>query len=1317
MYTKNSYFKILVLLVMVITTMTPLWGEYDADGVDLLDRNPYGYCPFAVASGDFVYSANGTVMEVLDIHSLLPVGEVILESIVSSLAVSGNYVYIANWSDGFKVIDISNPTNPTLVAEIDFEGQCWDISVNGNYAYVGNNTEGLQIVDISNPLLPSLASTFLPVEVPAFEYTQVIDTIAYAATQQGLYILDVSDPTAPVQLGYSPSENGAWSVTVVDTIAFLPKNADGIRLVNVADPTNPIELGYFPTPGAAFWVEVVDTIAYVAERFSGIQILDISDLTAPDSIGMVEMDYADAVNIQGDSLYIASSSWGVKMFDISDPLSPVLLNENPGGGYAVDVYASETNTYIALRGLGVGIFSYNEASEPEMIGLIEMDNPNRVNGSGDYLYVIEDPNIHIIDVSDPVNPQILSTWYEGAALTSCAIGNLLYVGGHPDIQILDISDPSNPILLGELDGLPWVPFDIKVQGALAYVVNRGGGFWIIDVRDPTSPEVVSGLEIFDYAWRLDIAGQYVYIADRYSGQLRIIDVSNPSIPWETSGLNIGPSLRDVASSGRYAYCLDAWNGVRIIDCADPHNPGEVGYFNTGGYAQAIHAIDGQLYVADGGGGFYKLQTELKIAVFTVNSTGDGMDAIPGDGICDDGTGDCTLRAAINESNVTPGYNKIAFDIEGTGPHRIQPATAYPPIIDPVIIDATTEPDYSGSPLVEIDGTNVSTYEPAFQLLGGSTTIKGFVLNSFIDLGINNLEGGSNVIQGNYIGTDIPGTGARGNGMGGVGVSTSFNMIGGTEPGAGNLISGNGEMGIFIGGTEADMGQNNVIQGNFIGTDVTGTNAILNNVGVEIHTSNNLVGGANEGEGNLISGNRWGGVSIGHPDIPWAPSENRILGNRIGTDISGMIALPNGYGVTIHLSGSNRVGGSEPGAGNIISGNTYQGVQLAEAATSNFVQGNYIGTDATGTQPLGNGRYGVRISNGGSHNLVGGSADGEGNVISCNASGGVGIGYNGGADNNLIQGNIIGSDPSASLELGNGVSGVSIFVDATDNLVGGQNEGEGNLIVYNELAGVGINASASEVNNRVSRNSFYENGEVGIDLSLNNSYPYSDGFSENDPGDGDDGPNHMQNFPESLNMGVDDAGDLLIQYLVDSDAEHSEYPIAVEFFLSDEDGEGQMFLVDDEYTSENHELGLKTIVLGPVINYELEMGDYIVATATDANGNTSEFSEVAEIGNYVDVAAFEPLPEAFTLEQNYPNPFNPTTTIRYGLPEASDVSLVIYDLKGRVVQSYTAQSQPAGWVNYEWSGTNTRGELVSTGVYLCRMVAGHYSKTMKMVYLR
>ncbi|NQT61314.1 MAG: T9SS type A sorting domain-containing protein, partial [Candidatus Marinimicrobia bacterium] len=147
------------------------------------------------------------------------------------------------------------------------------------------------------------------------------------------------------------------------------------------------------------------------------------------------------------------------------------------------------------------------------------------------------------------------------------------------------------------------------------------------------------------------------------------------------------------------------------------------------------------------------------------------------------------------------------------------------------------------------------------------------------------------------------------------------------------------------------------------------------------------------------------------------------------------------------------------------------------------------------------------------------------------------------------------------------------------------------------------------------------------------------------------------------------------------------------------------------------LGLKTIHLGPVINYGLEMGDYIVATATDAQGNTSEFSQTTQVTTYVGVAALEALPTEFTLEQNYPNPFNPTTTIRYGLTEVSDVNLIIYDMKGRAVQSYSQSSRPAGWVNYEWSGTNMNGEPVSTGVYLCRLEAGNYTKTIKMVFLK
>ena len=134
---------------------------------------------------------------------------------------------------------------------------------------------------------------------------------------------------------------------------------------------------------------------------------------------------------------------------------------------------------------------------------------------------------------------------------------------------------------------------------------------------------------------------------------------------------------------------------------------------------------------------------------------------------------------------------------------------------------------------------------------------------------------------------------------------------------------------------------------------------------------------------------------------------------------------------------------------------------------------------------------------------------------------------------------------------------------------------------------------------------------------------------------------------------------------------------------------------------------------------LENGSYEAQIAIDSNDPELPHTTIPVLlylqGVSVDNDGL--IPDSYSLEQNYPNPFNPTTTIRYGLPEASDVSLVIYDLKGRVVKSYSERGRPAGWVNYEWSGTNMGGEPVSTGVYLCRLEAGNFTKTIKMVYLK
>ncbi len=94
-----------------------------------------------------------------------------------------------------------------------------------------------------------------------------------------------------------------------------------------------------------------------------------------------------------------------------------------------------------------------------------------------------------------------------------------------------------------------------------------------------------------------------------------------------------------------------------------------------------------------------------------------------------------------------------------------------------------------------------------------------------------------------------------------------------------------------------------------------------------------------------------------------------------------------------------------------------------------------------------------------------------------------------------------------------------------------------------------------------------------------------------------------------------------------------------------------------------------------------------------------------------------IPQKISLEQNFPNPFNPTTTIRYGIPEESDVTLMIYDLQGRVVRSYAEIAHPAGWSEFLWNSTNDKGIQVSAGIYFFRLMAGDYAATIKMNFLK
>jgi hypothetical protein len=278
-------------------------------------------------------------------------------------------------------------------------------------------------------------------------------------------------------------------------------------------------------------------------------------------------------------------------------------------------------------------------------------------------------------------------------------------------------------------------------------------------------------------------------------------------------------------------------------------------------------------------------------------------------------------------------------------------------------------------------------------IGGTAPGAGNVISANA-IGLN-LGGGICVVQGNRIGTDVTGTLPLGNGTG-IRVNKSGNggnTIGGTDPGAANLISGNGT-GIL---TDRDL-SGNVIQGNLIGTDITGTQPLGNTTGLNIGNNFNLVGGTAPGAGNVISSNLKDGLHV-------EAGYNTIQGNLIGTDVSGTIPLGNG-GNGIHLlyldgGRSNTIGGTEPGAGNVISNNGGDGILNYMDAT--LIQGNLIGTDITGTVPLGNGGNGISLNSNYGGSMVGGTYAGAGNVIAYSGLDGVRVGDEG---QDAIVGNAI-----------------------------------------------------------------------------------------------------------------------------------------------------------------------------------------------------------------------------------------------------------------------------------------------------------------------
>ncbi len=692
----------------------------------------------------------------------------------------------------------------------------------------------------------------------------------------------------------------------------------------------------------------------------------------------------------------------------------------------------------------------------------------------------------------------------------------------------------------------------------------------------------------------------------------------------------------------------------------------------------------------------------------------------------------SLRQAILDANTLAGLDQIDF----SGPFTIVLTSALPTITSPVFINGP----FTTGPQIELDGTtnNVAGAGLILSATASGSSLTGLNIHGFSNQGILLLASNTK-IAGCYIGTNLNGTLDLGNTFAGIEIAPNVKniQIGGTSPDSSNVISGNGQSGINIaagcdsivikrnkigcnalgssniannqtgilannvshliigGGSNSrniisGNGQNGItlsncplaiISGNYIGSTASGVGLLSNGgSGIQVNVSIARIGGTTSDSANVISGNLQIGIDV-------LNSNNTVIkGNFIGVGSDGVTALGNliSHGIQFANSTNGIIGGATSAEKNVISKNGSHGI-LINNSTNISIQGNYIGTDITGTIALGNNSHGIQLQTAVSGIVIGGRRFIEGNIISSNL--GSGINFEAAAsgkivaDGTIIKGNLIGTDITTTLDLGNAIIGIILKSD--NCIIGDENNTEGNVLagtnvfcglliangnnnsVRGNFIGVSLNGTTPIPNNRdgiiiavedagqtannnsiqnntiayntrhginvgAALNSFSSNNEMGNNISVNKIYCNTGlGISLNLSNPADQG-NNGQKAP-SINYFLSTAN--VVQGVTDPSLAGKKI---------------HLYLMNDCISCDVNPQG-KVIVDSLIVSgtgawsydYFAKFGTIIpgdiVATAKDLLGNTSEFSKCCKsLSGTTITPSINPVCPASTFNIQYSN---------------------------------------------------------------------------------
>lgn len=558
-----------------------------------LDSLPPG---LVTVTDDYAYiisnSPNIDIVNIADPLSPSIAGMYETEHAIYGMGLSGHYLYIVVPNSGLDILDISNPTEPVFINRyLSSHGIVFDkIIISEGYAYItivaDHQIRIIEILDISDPPNPQSIG-YYDLETSRIEQIYVqgdyIYSLAHSLISDSIFfeIINTENPESPYRvwrdfIAYS------WynynDLFVSGDRAFITIVGQGLNIMDISDPSSPVLIGFYNEPSHNGQFAVIENYVYDLID-SGISIIDISDYARPRIIGSYDIpDGPHGIDVAGDFAYFVNNR--LRIFDISELESPVPVSEYQASDYIRGIDVEGRYAYLTVRWHELQIVDVLDPYNPVLAGGCTIPYADNIFVTGNTAFITRSPaddGFSIVDVSDPGAPVVLGNYDSPANVTNMYVHeNLAYVATD-DLKIFDVSDPYNPYFIASYD-TPSRVDHVHIDGNFAYVVGNYFGLIMVDVSNPFEPVFEAEYVPPSQAVSCYASGEYIYMTDTRS--LIILGFNGEACVYTSGDCNHNGTpleLGDViAMISMYRGTIDPYtcdcapHGIEFAATADPN---------------------------------------------------------------------------------------------------------------------------------------------------------------------------------------------------------------------------------------------------------------------------------------------------------------------------------------------------------------------------------------------------------------------------------------------------------------------------------------------------------------------------------------------------------------------------------------------------------------------------------------------------------------------------------------------------------------------------------------------------------------------------